>query len=711
MDTAIEITTSRRRIIGAISLTAVLSAFMVFYCNWVETSAYYYNSVALAIIALGLAALLKIRCSGRALWLWQCLEALMASGFASVLYQMSQTAPFVSTDEPITYALNWGCCLAPFAFFYVVFGRMRPALIAGGIFSLGVALVNYFVNAFRGTSFLPTDIIAAGTAMDVAGGYGFSWDGMLTMMALEFAAMMAWAMKAQPPEEKYTARKIRLGVFVGLTLSVSLFMTLDTEKYYNAWWDQYYGYPYTFCINLKMMQIKMPEGYAVADIDDQVTAVAGMADAEDTAQGNRGGLTSEDIRTGTADQNSEQPDRPNIIAVMNESWGDLGLFGDLKTSLPVSSFVDSLDNAIRGNLMVSVYGAGTCDSEYSFLTGNTTAFLPENARPYLLYVDETSPSVVQNLNVKNYKTVALHPGARDAWSRDEVYRDLGFQEFYSIEYFDGAEVTRGAYVSDGASYDKVIELYEKKGDQPLFAFDVTIQNHGGYDQSAEGLEPVQIVGHEGEYPLAEQYLSLMRKTDQDFEKLVDYFENVDEPTVIVMFGDHQGTVEPALLEMLAGKKESDWSLAELQRKYMTPYVIWANYPLAEHSENTVSVQNLMAEVLGQTGLETTAYSDYLRGLGRILPAMNHLGVMDSQGDWYAYDEMNPYRALVDEYKKILYNNIFDTEGRREALYTLEDHRTPEQKAAADPSRSETFGDGAKRDVPEGLKVVAPAEAF
>ncbi|MDO4288299.1 MAG: LTA synthase family protein [Eubacterium sp.] len=680
-----------------------------------ETSAYYHSSSALAIIAIGLAVLLKIKCGGRMAYLWQVLLVLMASGFSSVLYQMSQTAPFVSTDEPVTYFLNWGCCLLPYLFFYVVIGRVRPAIIAGGVFSLGVSLVNYFVNHFRGSSFLPTDIISAGTAMDVAGSYSFFWDGTLTMMALEFAALICWAAKAQPPAEKYTARKIRLGAFMGLTLSVSLFMTLDTEKFYNAWWDQYYGYPYTFCINLKMLQIKTPEGYSVAAVEEGLTE---LADENSTAgaliEGSRGGLTSESIRQEEAvSSTDEKPESPNIIAIMNESWGDFGVYGDFETNLPVSDFIDSLtENTIQGDLSVSVYGAGTCDSEYSFLTGNTTAFLPENARPYLLYVDESSPSLVQSLNAQNYKTVALHPGARDAWSRDTVYQDLGFQEFYSIEYFAGAEVTRGAYVSDASSYDKIIECFESKGNQPLFAFDVTIQNHGGYNQDASDLEAVTISGHEGEYPLAEQYLSLMRKTDQDFEKLIRYFEQVEEPTIIVMFGDHQGTVEPEFLELLMGKDEADWSVEELQQKYKTPYIIWANYPLEASQDEALSIHSLAAKVLSQTGLQETAYTRYLAELGETLPVINSLGVMDSQGHWYTYDETNPYRELIADYKNILYNNIFDTEERLYGLYTLEDQRTPEQRAAAAASQSETYGDDAKNgEIPEGLKVVAPAEAF
>ena len=42
--------------------------------------------------------------------------------------------------------------------------------------------------------------------------------------------------------------------------------------------------------------------------------------------------------------------------------------------------------------------------------------------------------------------------------------------------------------------------------------------------------------------MAEQYLTLVRETDQAFEKLIRYFEKQEEPVLIVMFGDHQPSV-------------------------------------------------------------------------------------------------------------------------------------------------------------------------
>ena len=84
-------------------------------------------------------------------------------------------------------------------------------------------------------------------------------------------------------------------------------------------------------------------------------------------------------------------------------------------------------------------------------------------------------------------------------------------------------------------------------DKPLFLFNVTIQNHGAYtvkDYPAE----IRLMDQPGVYPMAEQYLTLVHKTEDQFLRLTEYFSQQDEPVLILMFGDHQPSVEPAFLD-------------------------------------------------------------------------------------------------------------------------------------------------------------------
>ena len=106
----------------------------------------------------------------------------------------------------------------------------------------------------------------------------------------------------------------------------------------------------------------------------------------------------------------------------------------------------------------------------------------------------------------------------------------------------------------------------KRREGKLFTFCVVMQNHGGYDESTPGdfVSTVKL-NYQKSYPLAE--------TDQAFEKLVDYFKDRDEKTIIVMFDDQLPAIENKFYEELFRKKISDLDMQELQKRYMTPYII------------------------------------------------------------------------------------------------------------------------------------------
>ena len=45
----------------------------------------------------------------------------------------------------------------------------------------------------------------------------------------------------------------------------------------------------------------------------------------------------------------------------------------------------------------------------------------------------------------------------------------------------------------------------------------------------------------------------MRASDEALERLLAYFQQVDEPTLILFFGDHQPRLEEEFMEELFGK--------------------------------------------------------------------------------------------------------------------------------------------------------------
>ncbi len=133
---------------------------------------------------------------------------------------------------------------------------------------------------------------------------------------------------------------------------------------------------------------------------------------------------------------------------------------------------------------------------------------------------------------------------------------LGFDEFIDRTKFDVHRELKRGLTTDMSSYQQVIYEYEHRDeDTPLFLFNVTIQNHGGYED--EDYETtVRVANASGEYPQTEQYLSLTQESDQALEYLVDYFSQQEDPVVILFFGDHWPNLEEDFLTQLLGQDSS-----------------------------------------------------------------------------------------------------------------------------------------------------------
>ena len=231
--------------------------------------------------------------------------------------------------------------------------------------------------------------------------------------------------------------------------------------------------------------------------------------------------------------------------------------------------------------------------------------------------------------------------------------------------------TENGYISDATSFEQIIwEFEQKEPGQPLFLFNVTIQNHGSYTVADYPAE-VTVTDYPGQFPKAEQYLTLANKSDEAFQMLVDYFSTYEEPTIILMFGDHQPSVEQEFLDLVYNVGDDGMSMEEYMRKYEVPYLIWANYDLPQMELPTTSLNFLGQQLLRLAGIETTGYGEFLWGVQEILPAICFPGYTDAEGNAYSHLETNDFTPLIDAYQSFQYNNLFGGEDRLDALYEPE----------------------------------------
>lgn len=64
-------------------------------------------------------------------------------------------------------------------------------------------------------------------------------------------------------------------------------------------------------------------------------------------------------------------------------------------------------------------------------------------------------------------------------------------------------------------------------------------------------------------------------------ELITYFRAQEEPTVILLFGDHQPHLPDDFYEKLSGKNPLQFSREDTLQKYKVPFMIWANYDIPD----------------------------------------------------------------------------------------------------------------------------------
>ena len=198
---------------------------------------------------------------------------------------------------------------------------------------------------------------------------------------------------------------------------------------------------------------------------------------------------------------------------------------------------------------------------------------------------------------------------------------------------------------------------------------VTMQNHGGYDYVGENYEQtIELVGYEGEYPLAEQHLSMLHETDKAMEYLLKELESYSEDTVVLFFGDHYPKVESEFYDELHGGTFD--TLSQQMKKHTVPFFVWANYNIEEGTVECTSLNYLSRYLLDAAGFDLPPYYHFLFNLEQSIPAMNALGYYSiSQKDFLSYEAApEAESALLNEYAILQYNNLFDIKNRNPIFY-------------------------------------------
>lgn len=572
--------------------------------------------------------------------------------FSYIMFE-SNTGSLGTINEIHLITINILCYYTIYLLVFIILNNTKFTVIFVSTVLFILSLVEFYVSTFRGRPLMLGDLELINTSLSIVSTYDFFLSkGILTGLALYCVILVIGSMKTIKVENK--VKRLFYSIIVICLVSINLYGLFSgyiVKKYnltVNQWSPlssyQENGFMLSTIVSYETTSVEKPVNYS-KDNASEILFGAG----EETSIGSP----------------YEKPD--NLIVIMNESLADFRVINEFETNEKVTPIIDNLnENVWKGNLYVSAFGGSTANTEYEFLTGNTTAFMPNSIIAYQNYIRSDSSSIVKKIKQDNFETIAYHPYYPENYNREVVYPYLGFSQFLSLEDYKGNMLRW--WPNDSDMFKELEQIHkEKEAEDNLFIFNVTMQNHGPYNDETFNSH-IQLVESPNKYPQTEQYLSLVNLTDKAFGELITYFESVEEKTVIVMFGDHYPNVETEFLENLFGKPMAELTNEETMKMYQTPFIVWANYDIGYKYIDKISTNFLGTFLMKNFGFETNIYQDYLYDLYSKTPVISTIGVYDSEGVFYPWHNLSAYEELINGYRIVQYNNIFGKIERLEGVY-------------------------------------------
>ena len=576
-------------------------------------------------------------------------------------------------DSPSLFILNY---LPILLFMLMLYFISSNCIFASGIpfmIFTAAAFANRTKSTLRQDPLVPSDLSVITEVKSILQNYDKIYMILAIAAVLITLAIIALAFLFFKKSDKLTVKKRILGAGGCIACFVIMFSTsYSNTELYNSYAvdgniyfkvNQYIskGFLYSFIYDINNLKVEKPSSYnpeAFNAIDDT---------AESTELN--------DIS------------KPNIVMIMSEAFSDISNsesinFDEYGDPLEFYNQFINRDDVISGHIVVPNFGGGTSDTEFDVLTGCSTKYIDSSQVSYnfIRKPMEAMPRLLKNIG---YDTLAIHPGYGWFYNRTNVYKNMGFDDFiYLEEDFEPSTQNKGGYISDEVTTQSIIDNFEnhvKNNDDPLFEFCVTIQNHGPYEEKYENLKTnfsTDIQLTDDEKAIYSGYFQGIDDADAQIETLVNYFESIDEPVVLIFFGDHLPGFSNGMSYFSQFRPDIDLNGNQWQqmKAYETPFFIWANdvaLKTTNFSENAKNIKMPVNDIISSFYLGTTVME--LLDMGNISPLFGFVNELRgslpvASSNVYMYpdgtlsDTIDESKAAdIQKYKEWIYYKLFDDE--------------------------------------------------
>ena len=329
-------------------------------------------------------------------------------------------------------------------------------------------------------------------------------------------------------------------------------------------------------------------------------------------------------------------EHPNILFLQLESFIDPETVKTIELSGDACpNFRRLMSEYSSGELTVPACGAGTANVEFEVLTGLSVKFFGPGEYPYKAVLKEkTGESLAYDLDSIGYTSHAIHNHRAVFYNRNTVFANMGFDTFTSLEYMQSVVKTPKNWAKDGVLTGCINDALNSTEGRDMI-YTISVQGHGKYP-SEKVLENPQIevlsAPTEELKWKYEYYVNQIYEMDKFIGELTAELSKRNEPTVLVMYGDHIPAIDIT---------EDDLENGNL---YGTQYIIWDNFGMKKDDENLHTYQ-LAAHVMDMLDMQVGTiftYQQNHKNSETYLSDLKALGYDMLYGKYYIYGGSNPF---------------------------------------------------------------------
>lgn len=490
-----------------------------------------------------------------------------------------------------------------------------------------IAIISYYKGLVLNQPFVPTDIMLIGNIGQIVE-FGITPPSykivistiiLATMLLLQF--LFEKKLKFNYKFQGLIKELYRIPLLiVGIIIIYMLCISPNRFKNYNIVnitesLRVVYGNVGTFFIKLGDLCVTVPENYSKEKI--------------------------EEIKEEYINNNIEnESEKINVIFIMCEAFSDPTKIKDINYSvdplIDIRELIKNDKNSKMGECTIPVLGGGTAVPEFESLTGLSSYYIDKNIFPHTSYITSDMNSLVRDYNKQGYKTIGIHTNTGNFYNRKKVYKHLGFNETIFTENIEEPEYIGGC-ITDKEFENQIISQFEANKGTDKFLFGVTMQNHMPYSSKPYEKYDINITSNnfnysENDMTQLKNYVQGVYDDNKMYIELVEYLKKYNEPTLLVMFGDH--------LPALADYKfyyESNYIESEF---YKTPYIMWANYEIDFNNiPDTITIPNLAINLYELSGNSLPWYLKLFKEIYISYNAFNNQQIINTENKFISREEL------------------------------------------------------------------------